>query len=146
MGGFCVTKEGAGLMLKTCSYCGRLHGFDECCPLREKQRQRYKEAYPRKYGRDSDADKFRSTKEWQRKRRQIRARDLNLCRVCFVNHHRIVTEGLSVHHIVPLEDDFSKRLSDGNLITLCRDCHEKAERGEISADELRSLVRRKMKI
>jgi hypothetical protein len=34
-----------------------------------------------------------------------------------------------------------KGLDDDNLITLCRDCHEKAECGELSREHLRSLVR-----
>ncbi len=47
---------------------------------------------------------------------------------------------LSVHHIVPLAEDFNRRLDDGNLITLCGFHHEQAERGVISRELLLELA------
>ncbi len=116
-------------MLKICSTCGKFHKFSEICPVRlERIKQRQAQYDRSKYEseRSSKADKFRNTKAWQRKRNEIKDRDLNICRCCFLCRHRIITEGLSVHHIIPLEKDFSLRLSDKNLITLCRQCHEEA--------------------
>jgi 5-methylcytosine-specific restriction endonuclease McrA len=43
---------------------------------------------------------------------------------------------LSVHHITSLKEDFSKRLDNDNLITLCELCHRKAEVGAIKKEEL----------
>ncbi len=51
-----------------------------------------------------------------------------------------MTSGLSVHHIVPLAVDYSMRLDDNNLITLCRSHHELAESGIISAAQLLQLI------
>ena len=42
----------------------------------------------------------------------------------------------SVHHIVPLVEDYEKRLDDDNLITLCSRHHEMAEKGDIDRREL----------
>ena len=79
--------------------------------------------------------KFRSSYAWLKKQRGIRERDLNLCRICLLNlydtSNRFNYNDLSVHHITPLINDFSKRLDDDNLITLCRHHHELAEAGII---------------
>lgn len=53
-------------------------------------------------------------------------RDLFLCRKCLTSGI-ITTDKLSVHHIVPLSEDFSRRLDDDNLITLCDRCHREVE-------------------
>lgn len=134
-------------MLKTCPTCGRMHRFNEICPVRV-QRDRLRQAqYDRSgYSRSSDADRFRSSKQWQRKRMEIRSRDLNLCRYCFLVKHRITVSGLSVHHIVPLEKDFDLRMANSNLITLCRSCHEAAEKGLIEPAFLYKIVKKTMKI
>lgn len=127
-------------MLKSCPTCGRLHKFDEMCPVRVEIRRQRMLRYDNS-DRSSDADRFRSSKLWQKKRMEIRSRDLNICRCCFLRHHRITTADLSVHHIIPLEKQFELRLDDDNLITLCRNCHENAESGLISTDELKRLIR-----
>lgn len=134
-------------MLKSCSTCGKIHGFDEVCPKRIEYERKRKASYDKsKYERNSKADKFRSSKTWQRKRAEIRSRDMNICRYCFLVKHRITTADLSVHHIIPIDNDYSKRLSSRNLITLCRECHEKAEKGVISAEKLRELTVEKLKL
>lgn len=118
-------------MLKSCRYCGRVHAVDFLCP----QKPKYS------YGRQekTDAGAFRSSITWQRKRSFIIRRDGNLCRECLYNG--VYTSGdLQVHHITPLAVDFSKRLDDNNLITLCGYHHEQAEAGVISAVHLSELA------
>ena len=96
--------------------------------------------YKGKYERNSEADKFRNTAKWRNKRNCIQQRDRYMCRYCFLVEKKIVTSGLSVHHIVPLAVDYSMRLDDNNLITLCRSHHELAESGIISAAQLLQLI------
>ncbi len=135
-------------MLKTCPTCGKLHRINEVCPVQQQHRIEYLKRVnqKRKAERNSEADHFRNTKKWQRKRKQILSRDLCMCRVCFLLENKITTGSLNVHHIEPLSNNFDKRLDDKNLITLCRFHHEKAESGEISADTLRGLIKMKLKI
>lgn len=45
-----------------------------------------------------------------------------------------------MHHIIPLEEDYNKRLDSDNLITLCRYYHELAEKGEISREALQEMI------
>jgi len=97
-----------------CAACGRVH-TGRCKPL-------YDNA-----PRTSQADKFRNTQAWKRAARLILERDKHCCRVC-LERGFLVNRGLSVHHITPLSEDYEQRFDAGNLITLCRFCHERAER------------------
>lgn len=47
--------------LKSCKYCGRIHKKDFICPMKPRS-NKYK---------TSEADKFRWTKAWQRKRQEV---------------------------------------------------------------------------
>ena len=118
-------------MLKTCSVCGKIHDFNKVC-----KRQKPKKK--------SEANKFRKTNKWTEKSRSIRQRDKYLCQVCITGkydtNYRYTYKDLEVHHRVPLEEDYSKRLDSENLITLCRYHHEMAESGEIPREELLEIV------
>ena len=46
-----------------------------------------------------------------------------LCELC--KKKGIVRACREIHHIVPIEIDYSKRLDYDNLIALCPDCHNK---------------------
>ncbi|WP_312371838.1 HNH endonuclease [Lachnoclostridium sp.] len=123
-------------MLKSCKYCMRIHDSKYDCgkkPQRKKQ--------------GNDKDKFRWTSTWQKKRDEIKERDLYLCQACIRNLkgtlNRYTYFNLSVHHAISLEDDFEKRLDNDNLITLCELHHEMAERGDISLDIILNIIREK---
>ncbi len=115
-------------MLVSCKYCGKIHDRKYDCPSK-----------PKKIKEANEINKFRWSRKWRTKRNQIVNRDKYLCQVC-KHEKRYVYDGLEVHHIVPLVEDFSKRLNDDNLITLCGECHELAESGEISKEYLQNIV------
>ena len=50
-----------------------------------------------------------------------------------------------MHHIVPLVEDYEKRLDDDNLITLCSRHHEMAEKGDIDRRELLRIAKEQEK-
>lgn len=137
LGGFNFVKGRQDFkMWKSCSVCGRVHKSGERCP----QKKSFKKA-----GRE--ADKFRSSQAWKDKREQVRQRDRFMCRWCLhkaegkkLTSEAVNYRSLQVHHITPLDEDYSLRLEDSNLITLCPLCHELAERGDISRGELGELV------
>ena len=66
---------------------------------------------------------FYNSVEW----RQLRARKFaeadGLCEEC--KKKGIIRAGKEVHHRVPIEKDWSKRLDFDNLILLCPECHNK---------------------
>lgn len=69
-------------------------------------------------------DSFYQTKAWK----ELRAKkfyDANgLCEMCFKEN--TIRKGREVHHIIPIEKDWSKRLDYDNLILLCPDHHNEA--------------------
>ncbi len=118
-------------MLKTCSVCGKIHDFNKICK-RPKRKNK------------SEANQFRKTNKWTEKSKSIRQRDNYLCQICITGKYdtsyQYTYKELEVHHIIPLNEDYSKRLDSDNLITLCRYHHEMAESGAISREELQEIV------
>ena len=121
-------------MYKTCQWCGVVP-LDHVCPHKPKV------IYKRK---DSKLDRFRSSRLWQRKRDEIKERDLYLCKACAANIQPVIRlfnyKELEVHHIIKLADDYEKRLDNDNLITLCVLHHKMADRGQISVQRLKELI------
>lgn len=115
-------------MLKSCAYCGRIHDSKHDCGRK-----------PKRIKQPTTHDRFRWSQAWQKKREEIKQRDLFLCQICRING-RYVSEPLEVHHIIPLADDYDTRLDNDNLITLCSRCHEQAEAGDLARAYLRRLV------
>ncbi len=128
-------------MLKSCTYCMRIHDSKHICI--EKQAVIDKR---HNWVRDNNSQvyKFRSSGAWQRKREEIRARDLQLCQICirelYETTNKYTYNDLSVHHAVPLEEDYDKRLDNDNLITICDSHHEKAESGEIPMEVILQII------
>lgn len=121
-------------MLKSCSYCGSIHDKKYRCPKK-----------PIRDKKLTHVDKFRWTKAWQSKRKQIREdRDKHMCQVCirelYNTQYKYNFDNIQVHHIHSIAEDYSKRLDDDNLIALCSYHHAIAERGEITRDELLKIV------
>ena len=117
----------------TCKYCGIVVRGHNCPHKSYKKRDK-----------DSKEDKFRKTNAWTKKSIEIRQRDRYLCRVCEANLYNTINQfnydKLEVHHIIPVNEDYDKRLDNDNLITLCNYHHKMAEAGQISREELLKLV------
>ena len=117
----------------TCSRCG-IVPRGHSCPYRTYKKKAY----------DTEADKFRKTKRWTNKSIEVRQRDRYLCRVCEANLYNTIQRfnynELDVHHIVPINEDYNKRLDNDNLISLCRYHHKMADDGKIPREELYKLI------
>lgn len=126
-------------MLKSCSYCGRIHDSTYIC-LSKQQRMKARQKYKKNIG----INKFRGTQAWKNKREEVKKRDNYVCQACIRNvertQRRYETDNLSVHHIVPIEEDYSLRLENDNLITLCDIHHEMAEKGILNREKLREMT------
>lgn len=128
-------------MLRSCQYCGRVHDTKYMCPQKER-RIKERQSYKKKEGRKIQV--FRRGERWRRKSVDIRTRDRYCCQICkrkLYGAKRVETEGVSVHHIVPIVEDWDARLDDSNLISLCGRHHEMAEKGEIPRKELQEIAR-----
>lgn len=119
-------------MLKTCKYCG-IVSYNHVCPHRTKKEKEI-----------TEIDKFRWSRIWQRKREEIKKRDLYLCQICKRKLYNTIsqynTEALSVHHNIPIAEDYNKRLDNDNLITLCSIHHEMCENNEIPREEVQKII------
>ena len=117
----------------TCSKCGIVRRGHKC-PHKTYKKKAY----------DTEADKFRKSKRWTNKSIEVRQRDRYLCKVCMANLYNTVQQfnynELDVHHIIPINEDYDKRLDNDNLITLCRYHHKMADDGNIPREELYSLI------
>ena len=121
-------------MLKSCKYCGRIHDSRIDCgkrPIRRKKR--------------TDQSGFRSTEAWKRKSIEIRTRDCYLCQICLRKMFNTATQlnrrNIEVHHIIPVAEDWDKRLDNYNLISLCNKHHDLADSGGIPRDLLLSIAK-----
>lgn len=112
-------------MFRTCSVCGGIHDENHMCK--------------RVYKKSTKESAFRNTNAWIKKRNHIKERDKYLCQMCLKDNVYTYKE-LQVHHIVPLAEQYDRRLDSTNLITLCRYHHEQAEKGLIIKEELQDLI------
>lgn len=121
-------------MLKSCQYCGRIHDSKFICTSKPQTKKQI-----------TEADKFRWTSLWQKKREEIKQRDLNLCQICIRELYNTIvkynTEELEVHHNVPINEDYNKRLDNNNLLTVCDIHHKMCDRKEISREEVQQIIK-----
>lgn len=112
-------------MLRSCARCGRIHKPGQCSvPV----------IHPTKI---TPARQFRGLAAWRHLADWVRDRDNNLCVACIHEDPMILTSStLEVHHIIPIAEDWDKRLEETNCITLCRVHHEMAESGQIDRQTL----------
>lgn len=106
---------------KICSRCGRILPVGERCSCQPAYRRDYN-----KFRRDKKVSAFRASAEWRAMRQQIIERDNGTDQ--YVLHTTgALRPGFSVHHIIPLSDDWSQRLNPNNLICLSDDTHASIE-------------------
>ncbi len=120
-------------MLISCQYCGKIHDRKYICDKRPKRKKEI-----------SEADRFRRTNRWQKKREEIKQRDLNLCQICirelYNTKNKYNTKDLSVHHNIPINENYDKRLDNDNLLTVCDYHHKMCEKGEISRKIVQKII------
>ena len=120
-------------MLRSCKYCGRIHDSKFICPNKPQRKRQI-----------TEADRFRWTSLWQKKREEIKQRDLYLCQICIRELYNTIvkynTEELEVHHNTPINEDYNKRLDNDNLLTVCHFHHEMCESGEIPKEEVQEII------
>lgn len=127
---------------RICSRCGRILPVGERCSCQPAYRRDYN-----RFRRDKKIQQFRASAEWRRVRQQVIERDNGTDQ--YVLHTTgALRPGFSVHHIIPLSDDWSQRLNPDNLICLSDDTHASIEyryKTKFKAQlqqELREIVQR----
>lgn len=67
---------------------------------------------------------FYNSKAWKSKREYIMQRDGHQCQEC--KKYGKNTDAKLIHHIIEIEEDYSLRLKNSNLVAVCHSCHNKA--------------------
>ena len=133
-------------MLKACSYCGQIHDSKYICSHKE---QAIKNRQSQRTSKNKRIYDFHRSHKWKGKSIAIRERDNYCCQICIRGLHnperKYETDNISVHHIVPVAEDWEYRLNDENLITLCSRHHKQAEKGKIKRDELQKIAKEQEK-
>ncbi len=102
---------------KRCSRCGkRLPQGTSCGCLKQRHRE-----YDR-YSRDRKSKDFYNSREWLKKRADVMEIDDGIDVYVYMTTGEIVLAD-TVHHIIPLRDDWEKRLDETNLMSLNHDTH-----------------------
>jgi 5-methylcytosine-specific restriction endonuclease McrA len=123
-------------MLVSCRYCNQYHNRKDICSNK-----------PKRIKENNNIVRFRSSRMWKKKSLEIRKRDSYLCLACLYaidtpdNKPRYTFKELQVHHITPIASDYTRRLDNENLITLCTMHHSKADNKEIDSKVLLDIVR-----
>lgn len=116
-------------MYKSCSKCGQIHPYNHKCYKGESGVRR----------KNTNANKFRVTKEWRYKAEEIKKDSKYLCSIC-LEHNIYNYNRLEVHHIEPIEQNYDRRLDNYNLICLCNEHHRLAEESNIDREYLFKLA------
>ena len=112
-------------IFKRCSRCGsRIPSGSTCECVKKYQRQRYR-SYDANQ-RDKKSRVFYTGKEWLKKREEILSLDDGIDVYLFMTRGEIRAAD-TVHHIIPLKDDWEQRFADENLMSLNHDTHSMIE-------------------
>ena len=111
---------------KFCSRCNKLidKADSYCDSCKEKVDKERNRAYNKKRYNDEDEkryQRFYNSTAWKRTKGLRLMIDNGLCVECFKKG--ILTKATTVHHIIELKQDWSKRLDIDNLESLCHNCH-----------------------
>lgn len=71
---------------------------------------------------------FYGTNDWKKMRTIARHRDNDIDVWVYIRYGAIEHTGATVHHIIPVADDWDKRLSIDNLVTVSSASHAEIER------------------
>ena len=106
---------------KRCSRCGKRLPAGTTCECLKKRHKEYD-----RYTRDRKVSSFYHSAEWERVRSAVLDMDDGIDVYLFVTTGEIVMAD-TVHHIVPLRDDWEKRVDIANLMSLHHDTHSMIE-------------------
>ncbi len=108
-----------------------MHDRGAVCPKKPTRKYRYE---------SREAHRIHHSNRWTKMSLRVRERDAFLCVYCLKHDRHINNTGIEVHHIIPIEQDSDKAYDSSNLISLCREHHEQAEKGLIGTEELKALA------
>lgn len=118
-----VTQIGERAMpiYKRCSRCGKRIPSGSICPCVKRRHREYD-----RYSRDQRSRSFYNSKEWEMGRAAALDADGGIDVYLYMTDGIIVVAD-TVHHIIPIRDDWSKKLDVDNMMSLSSDTHSMIE-------------------
>lgn len=110
-------------MLTRLCKCGAKVRIGDKCPVCGYDRHKTYDTV----GRDDKTKKFYKSSQWTNLSKQTRLRYHNIDLYQLYKYRRLVPSDM-VHHIIPVKEDWSKRLDPDNLIPLSNKSHAEVER------------------
>lgn len=109
------------MLYRRCGRCGKRIESGSRCECLKKRHSEYD-----RYSRDRKSKAFYNSPEWRRKREDILELDAGIDVYMFMTTEKIILAD-TVHHIIPIKDDWSKRFDSDNLMSLNHDTHSMIE-------------------
>jgi 5-methylcytosine-specific restriction protein A len=88
-----------------------------------------RKAINRRYNQNRTDDKeqaFYKSKGWKIARKKALARDEYICQDC--KRLGYIVPAVTVHHIIPIKEEWKLRLIIENMVSLCESCHQQRHR------------------
>jgi len=130
---FCVCGK---IIEKADKYC-------EKCKSKQSEKISARNKHYDRHYRDARSKAFYNSSAWKRLVSIVRIRNDGLCALCY--NEGIRSKGAMIHHIVPVKDDWGKRLDTSNCIILCRECHAKVhsayDKNKKSKEDMQKLLK-----
>lgn len=102
---------------KRCGRCGKRIPSGSRCPCGKVRHKEYD-----RYSRDKKSKQYYDSSEWSRSRAAALEADQNYDVYIFMTEGRILGAD-TVHHIIPLKEDWNQRNNMENLMSLHHDTH-----------------------
>lgn len=109
------------MIKKMCPRCGKMIPVGTKCKCSTPYAKDYN-----KFRRNNKIKIFRSSQIWMQVRDAVIRRDAGIDQYLYHTTGEIKI-GNSVHHIIPISEDYDRRTDPDNLITLSEDTHGKIE-------------------
>ena len=120
-------------MLKSCSYCFKVHDTKEVCPKKPKAKIDYQKKRENLSEVNQKENRFYSSTRWQKFRDDIMQDRGYRCEVCtyVFNDRRKFTVAEELHHVEYIRDAWDKRLDEDNVVCLCHEHHKLIHKNNI---------------
>lgn len=113
------------MIYKRCGRCGKRLPEGQRCPCIAKYNSERNREYDT-YRRDTKSRDFYESQAWKRVRAQVLELDGGLDVYAYMTRGEVIPAD-TVHHIIPLRDDWTRRCDVDNLISLSHGSHSYIE-------------------
>lgn len=131
------------MIYKICTRCGKRIPEGTTCSCQKIRKAESDRQYDR-HQRDKKATDFYRSPAWIQTRQRILNIDQHIDVYMYMTQGKVIPAD-TVHHIIPLREDWNRRLDSGNLMSLHHDTHSLIER-EYSALGTKVMAPRLKKI